>query len=220
MVKLEKTVLPKCKVITKKSDYQNGPVFDQLYKDCHGKCYICEDKPVPYVVEHIIAHKNDPMLEFDWNNMLLGCMYCNSVKNKREYDDGIINPVKDDPEIYYLFQLSVIDQKETVVIIKNVVKSVKVSIDKTCKLLNEVYNNDSRRFNQKLSSYNLKNRLSKQIKYFYLLVDNYKTEHDVEDFKKIMNEISRKSEFAAFKRGIVRGDPELMKDFAEAFIEL
>ena len=79
-----------------------------------------------------------------------------------------------------------------------------------------VYNNSSYRDNQKISSANLKNRLSQNIIDFYLLVNNYKAGHDSGDYDVIIENISRKSEFSAFKRMIVRCDPELFYDFENA----
>jgi len=69
---------------------------------------------------------------------------------------------------------------------------------------------------QRAAATNLKNRLSRHIRDFIILVNDYKAERDPAQFDIIYSEISRKSEFAAFKRKIVRDDPELSEVFAEA----
>ena len=219
MVKLSKSILPEGIRIKSKNDYQTGPVFQTLCEDCYGKCYICEHIPIPPVVEHIIAHKRNRDLKLDWNNLLLACSYCNTVKNKREFDEGIINPVEIDPEDLILFELSYDDFGLENVVIRHKCDSEDKSLaDKTVKLLNLVYNNKSKRDNQKVSSANLRDMLSREISSFYTLVDNYKAERNFGDYQVVIEEISRSSEFAAFKRKIVRDDPELSKVFADSLV--
>ena len=217
MVKLCKSVLPEGVDIKCKNDYQTGPVFQLLLKDCYGKCYICEHIPIPPVVEHLIAHKDRPDLKYMWNNMFLACSYCNTVKNKRAFDSGVINPVEVDPEDFISLELSY-ELKEKVVVSVIDASDNNMLADKTVELLDMVYNNTSNRDNQKVSSATLKNKLSRQLRDFYLLVNNYKTERNSGDYHIIMDEISRKSEFAAFKRMIVRRDPELLDNFKEALL--
>jgi len=223
MVKLNKSKLPDNIKIKHESHYQTGVVYNQLIEDCHNKCYICEHKPIPGHVEHIITHKGDPSLKYNWYNMLLSCVHCNSVKKKTEYDTCILNPIIVDPENYIILELSIINLKEEVIITSISDADEKIdkqfSIEKTCKLLNEVYNNNSNRLIQVMSSISIKNRLSSQIKDFCILVDNYKQDHNDGDYLNIVETISRKSEFAAFKRGIIRNDSELINDFSKVLNE-
>ena len=145
--------------------------------------------------------------------------HCNGVKNKSIYDDGLLNPVLNDPENYMSFEINIENHKENVIIkAKNYDKGYNDAINKTIGLLNDVYNNTSHRDNQKVSSAHLKNRLSKEIRDFYLLVDNYKSDFDSGDHDIIVDEISRKNEFAAFKRCIIRSDSELYNEFAGALM--
>ena len=218
MVKLSKSMLPEGTIINNKNDYQTGTVFQTLYEDCYGKCYICEHKPIPPVVEHLIAHKGNRDLMLNWSNMLLACSYCNTVKNKREFDEGIINPVEIDPEDYILFELSFDEFKESVVIRHKCDSADKLLANKTVKLLNMVYNNASKRDGQKVSSATLQVILTREMINFYIVVENYKAERDSGNYQIIIEEISRSSEFAAFKRKIVRDDPELSKVFADSLV--
>jgi len=218
MVKLSKSMLPEDTRIKNKNDYQTGTVFQTLYEDCYGKCFICEHKPIPPVVEHLIAHKGNRDLMLSWSNMLLACSYCNTVKNKREFDEGIINPVEIDPEDYILFELSFDEFKESVVIRHKCDSADKLLANKTVKLLNMVYNNASKRDGQKVSSATLQVILTREMRNFYIVVENYKAERDSGNYQVIVEEISRSSEFAAFKRKIVRDDPELSKVFADSLV--
>lgn len=104
MVKIERSYpAPKSLAIEKKKadgSYREQDVVDQLEKDFHGKCYICEIKPLQDPqVEHLIPYKGmDRELEFDWDNLFLVCPHCNSIKNQRKYEKGIIDCCKEDPE--------------------------------------------------------------------------------------------------------------------------
>jgi len=215
MVRLIKSMLPEGIKIKRPEDYQTGRVFQTLCDDCYGKCYICEHKPIPPVVEHLVAHKGNPDLKYCWNNMFLACVYCNIVKNKRVFDRDIINPAEIDPEEFISLELQFEGLKEVVIVKPINDAESEVSIDRTIELLDAVYNNTSDRDGQKVSSANLKNMLSKNMRDFYLLIENYKAEHDSGSYENISSEISRSSEFAAFKRMVVRCDPELISDFAK-----
>ena len=213
MVKLNKSELPDGVAIKCPNDYQTGPVFQLLHKDCYGKCYICEHIPIQYVVEHIVAHRGNIDLKYSWSNLLLACSYCNNVKNRAEFYDGIINPTETDPEDVISLELSFDGLRKKVIVTARNQAENKMLVDKTAKLLDMVYNNSSVRDNQKYSSANLRNKLSRSIRDFHILVGNYKVGRDDSNYNCIIDEISRESEFAAFKRMIVRTDPELSRDF-------
>jgi len=67
----------------KTKDYRDPVVVEQLRKDFHEKCYICEQKYFPNLnVEHFIPHEGNEALKLDWNNLYYACSRCNSIKNK------------------------------------------------------------------------------------------------------------------------------------------
>lgn len=71
----------------KTKDYRDPIVVEQLRKDFHEKCYICEQKYFPNLnVEHFIPHEGNEALKLDWNNLYYACSRCNSIKNKY-FDD-------------------------------------------------------------------------------------------------------------------------------------
>ena len=50
----------------------------------HGKCYICENKQITfYQIEHLIPHRGDIDLKYDWNNLFLVCAHCNNTKRDK-----------------------------------------------------------------------------------------------------------------------------------------
>ena len=86
--------------------YDKPDVIQQLRKDFHNKCYICEMKDLQDPnVEHLIPHKNGKNIEmkFDWENLFWACGHCNGIKNNGKYDKGIIDCCKIDPERIMVF---------------------------------------------------------------------------------------------------------------------
>lgn len=56
---------------------------DSLIKDIGPYCSYCETAVYNLLaVEHIYQKEFHPDKQFDWNNFLLSCTYCNSAKNK------------------------------------------------------------------------------------------------------------------------------------------
>jgi hypothetical protein len=136
MIRLYKSPLPPDVTIESEQDYRKGEVLKILAEDCHNKCYICEDKPTIINIEHIVPHRSDLALKFDWNNLFIACGHCNSIKHAK-YEE-IIDPTKCDPEEHIALSVEITD---------NLVEQVKVeslttdnSTVQTAELLGLVYN--------------------------------------------------------------------------------
>ena len=88
----------------------------------------------------------------------------------------------------------------------------------TVKLLGLVYNGSSSNMNE-IECSNLRNsHLMPNIRLFYQYIRNYREEPDLGYDNMIRKEIDRSSMFAAFKRKIVRDDPDLSVKFADALV--
>ena len=210
MVKLNKTPLRDGLTINSERDYQSGEIFKILVADCNHKCYICEHKPIPPEVEHRLTHRGDEKLKYCWHNIFYSCRYCNKVKNQRRFYSGIINPLEVDPEDFIELRMDYENLREKVVVVKKI-KNDKL-VDITVELLNLVYNNISTDNNRE-SAFNLRNRISDQLNVFLMYIKQYKEEQSIGDYDNIASEISVESEFAAFKRQIIKDDPELYEVF-------
>jgi len=211
MVRLSKSVLPPSITIKSEDDYRKGEVLQLLSEDCHNKCYICECKPTTINVEHIKSRKNNPKLEFDWNNLFIACGHCNSIKSTK-YDD-ILDPTKCDPEEHIALSVDISDK------IMDGVKIETLTTDSstlmTAELLEFVYNGGSTDM-KRIESTNLRNsHLMPNIHLFYRYISNHKEEPDLGYDKLICKEIRHSSIFAAFKRKIVRDDPKLAEVFSD-----
>lgn len=88
MVKIERTNGENAKIAIaslekekqkKNGNYNASEIFDAINEIFHGKCYLCEQRGF-YQVEHLIPHKGNKDLEFEWNNLFLACPHCNNIK--------------------------------------------------------------------------------------------------------------------------------------------
>lgn len=113
MVKIKRCPIPPGSLAVEKEkkhgSYSENDVIEQLRKDFHDKCYICELKDLPDAqVEHLRPHYNRRMKDrvFDWNNLFYVCPHCNLVKTSAVYDDKILDCCVLDPEdvLYHIFE--------------------------------------------------------------------------------------------------------------------
>lgn len=66
-------------------DYRTEEVITKLNEMFFGKCYLCEKDNISDIeVEHLIPHKNNENLKYDWNNLFYSCSRCNSIKGTKE----------------------------------------------------------------------------------------------------------------------------------------
>ena len=204
--------------IESEDDYRGGKVFELLIMDCRNKCYICEDKESTGLnVEHRIPHKGDKTLKYNWDNLFLSCVHCNNTKSFciDNTNDVIIDPVTLDPEEYIEIAISAVDGLKEKVII-NKLKDAE-TVDTTVKLLNYVYNGAPTDI-KRLESANLRNKIMREVNRFQLYVSGFKEETDLGYHELITKEISKRSAFAAFKRNIIRKDPDVVEKFSEELV--
>ena len=212
MIRLSKSPLPPHVTIKSPEDCRKDVVFKTLVEDCHNKCYICEDKPTTINVEHIVPHRGDPELKFDWNNLFIACSHCNSIKHTK-YDE-ILDPTKCDPEEHIALSVDIIDKLIDKVQVEPL--TTDSSTLQTAELLRLVYNGGLTDIKE-IECSNLRNEhLMPNIRLFYQFIRNYHEEPELGYKNTICKEIERSSAFAAFKRKIIRDDPELLEIFANA----
>ena len=205
MVKVErsfpapKSLVEEAKKVTGKYDKQD--VIEQLKRDFHNKCYICEMKDLQDPnVEHLFPHKNGkyPERKFDWENLFWSCGHCNGIKNNTKYDQGIIDCCKQDPEKYLEFYLI-----ENAVAI-NVSDIMDECQNRTAMLITEVFSTK----NTGMRTYTSDERLRLLQKEMDILYKQLEKLHNNPGSKVILRTICsllrRESAFAAFKRCYVR----------------
>lgn len=205
MIKVERSLIPPASLAIeekkKNGSYRCKDVIDALARDFHEKCYLCEMKPVSDPeVEHLLPHHNRSIKErvFDWNNLFYACSHCNSVKNKKEYEEGIIDCCSRDPEKLLSYSL-----QENRVAVSVFVKSDSEAI-LTAKLIEEIFNTTSTGIRTKAAQARLY-ELQRTMVGFYATLEQYK--HDPDNnkvIKKLRGLLSREAEYSCFTRAYAR----------------
>lgn len=180
--------------------YSKEDVVKQLQKDFHDKCYICELKGLQDPqVEHLKPHKNGLYhdLKFDWENLFWCCAHCNSIKNRKVYDEHILDCCKVDPEQYIYFRKSE----------KDVDISPKVENDEariTAQLVSDVFNLRNSGMRTITSTQRLR-ELEKEMNALYDTLEKYrKNPNAIITLKKLEALLRKESAFAGFKRCYIR----------------
>jgi len=84
---------------SKQIKYNKPDIKQAIISETKEKCAYCESKVThiyPGDIEHIIPKAIYPRLTFNWNNLTLGCFWCNN--KKRDFlskECMLLNPYKD-----------------------------------------------------------------------------------------------------------------------------
>ena len=226
MVKIERkdTELTRKAVISleeeklkKDGTYNTPEVNAALQEIFHQKCYICDNQsPSSYQIDHLEPQSNEIKedLKFKWDNLFLSCAHCNNIKSNKYYP--ILDCTQVDVDDLIKFQINenpiISDKLEIIAINKsNETKN-------TCKLLHDVYYETTP---QKITEANmLRISLLKNIIEFESYIKKYHNasgDYKSDLYLKIKLELKNTSEFAAFKRWIVRDNPKICKDFIDCW---
>lgn len=220
MIKVERKVTEKSqKAIDslKKEKSKNGsyniPEVNAALKEMfHGKCYICENKQITsYQIEHLIPHRGNIELKYDWNNLFLACAHCNNTKLDKF--DPIIDCTKENVEEQIAFRKKGYFGTDEKLIFDML--DCRIETRNTVRLLQEVYYGSTPQ--KKMEATILRRILRKELSEFKEYVREYKEAEDEEkeDLKCLLQQQLRDSSpFAAFKRWLIRDNkdayPELL----------
>ncbi len=200
MVKVERS-FPAPASLSKKKSYKEVDVIRQLKEDFNCKCYICNiDNLTGQVIEHLRPHKNGKHIDlmYDWENLFLSCQHCNSVKNKAQYDNKIIDCCKVDPEKHLVFNYT-----DEGVVVKTLDPNYKEATF-TAMLITEVFTVEHTG-HYSVDSEERRNRLEKEMNKLYTYLKKYSQNPTSKTILRTITVLlQRKSPFAAFKRSYVR----------------
>lgn len=196
----------------KYGSYEEEDVVERLKKDFHNKCYICElDNLQDPQVEHLLPHKNGEFInrKFDWNNLFWSCGHCNSVKNQKKYEEGIIDCCKINPEEVISFQLK--DEKVWVWA-KDENNSQALL---TAELVTEVFNLKNTYMRVYKSDMRFQ-ELTLEMNKLYDSIEELQKDPDSKvALRKLKALLRRESRFAAFKRGYIRDNQQKYSQLIE-----
>lgn len=82
--KTEQAIADLQKASDNESTYNTESVNQALREVFHGKCYICENKAATsYQIEHLVPHRGEKILKYDWKNLFWSCAHCNNTKSDK-----------------------------------------------------------------------------------------------------------------------------------------
>lgn len=192
----------------------NIPEVNAALKEMfHGKCYICENKQITsYQIEHLVPHRGNVELKFDWNNLFLACAHCNNTKLAKY--EPILDCTKEDVEALIAFRKKGYFGTEEELIFDML--DSRIEIKNTVKLLREVYYGSTPQ--KKMEATILRRILRKELAVFKEYVREYQEAEDEEkeDLMYLLKQqLGDASPFAAFKRWLIRDNKETYPELFE-----
>lgn len=190
--------------------YDGEDVKKQLLADQYDKCYLCErNRDTDFEVEHYKSKNHYTELRQDWNNLFMGCRYCNGKKS--DSFDNMLNPkycnIENEIEQSIdftnnkaVFSSKVIDEQH----------------NETIKLLYRLYNGTGRVRSIK-EKYFFGQALS-IINRFSDLVKKYKETPSLDNERAVKDELSINKDLLGFKYWIIKKDDVLFATFANDII--
>ncbi len=205
--KSEKAVESLKKEKAKKNGSCNTPEVNAALQEMfHGKCYICENKQITsYQIEHLVPHRENKDLKFDWNNLFLACAHCNNAKLAKY--DPIIDCTQEDVEKLIAFRKKGYFGTEEKLVFEML--DFRIEVKNTANLLGEVYYGSTPQ--KKMEAKILRRLLRKELSKFKEYVREYQEAEDEEkeDLKyQLKRQLEDDSPFAAFKRWLIRDNKD------------
>ena len=205
--KAEKAIESLRREKARSGSYNTPEVNAALREMFHGKCYICENKQITsYQIEHLVSHRGNADLKYDWNNLFLACAHCNNTKLDKY--EPIIDCTKETVEALIAFRRTGYFGTDEKLLFEKL--DDRIEVENTIKLLQEVYYGSTPQ--KKMESTILRRMLRKELSAFKEYVREY---HEAEDEEKedlkylLQKELRDSSPFAAFKRWLIRDNREV-----------
>ena len=205
--------------LEQEKNYRCSGVLQQLRVDFKNKCYICESKRITTLnVEHFKAHRGDNLLKLDWNNLFWSCGHCNNTKELKSEYDNILNCTKVNDAIedkinhrypgaapFAFVEISVNDKSEKTI--------------NTQALLLAIYNGATplKKIESESLRYNLAEEIARFLKYLRRYSQAYDKKEKDDYRSKIEKHLKNTSAFTAFKRQIIKDNPQLRQEFGRYF---
>lgn len=194
--------------------YNMPEVNAALTEMFRGKCYVCENKEgiSSFQIEHLIPHRGDVDLKYDWNNLFWSCAHCNNIKNDKY--DPILDCSQVDVDHKIAFRkrgyFGTEEELEFVALENN------IEIENTIQLLHDVYYGSTPQ--KRLEATNIRRSLRQNVSKFKELIREYEEaqEYEKDDLKyAIRKEIEASAAFAAFKRWLLWDNRERYQELIQ-----
>ena len=194
--------------------YKDPEVEEQIFQDQNHKCYICErNRDTDTEVEHLKSRDNFPELENDWNNLFLGCGFCNKRKGSR-YDD-ILDPSQNNIEEIIEQHLNNYKQRVEFKISSSLQTNDAIEI--TISLLNRIYNGKNG-LRKKGREERFFNSVQQEINIFRNMINQWLFEKSEEVKLAIKEALQIDKNQLGLKYWIIQSNPVLKAEFSNDII--
>lgn len=194
----------------KNGTYNTPQVNAALFEMFHRKCYICENKQITsYHIEHLVPHRKNIDLKYDWNNLFLSCAHCNNIKLGKY--EPMLDCTKENVEELIAFRKRGYFGTEEEFVFEALDQRTETL--NTAGLLREVYYGSTEQ--KKMEAKILRKILRKELWEFKEFVRDYQEaeEEEKEDLKCLLKQqLSDSSPFAAFKRWLIRDNKNVCSE--------
>lgn len=203
-----------------KKSYREADVIERIHDDFKNKCYLCETlAPTSINVEHFIPHRGNDDLKYNWDNLFYACSHCNNTKEMLERDSefkgGFLNCTHEEDRVDERISYRVYSFPIAIVVIEKAEISdeeYSVRVENTITLLDAIYNGYKTSI-KKIEAENIRTAILNEIDTFQnLLIEMVTAKSSAEKddlIKKVRNCLKNDTAFTAFKRWIVKDNPEL-----------
>ena len=211
MIRIERKNTPKAQlaIADLQKAYKSGGTYNTdnvnaaLKEMFHGKCYICENKAITsYQIEHLIPHRENKELKYDWENLFWSCAHCNNIKLAKY--EPILDCTKENVERLIAFRKKgYFGTDETLEFVSLVEDSE--AVKNTVSLLKDAYYGTTPQ--KKIEARIIRKTLRKELAEFKEYVREYQEAEDEEEKEDaeilIRKELKDSSAFTAFKRWLI-----------------
>lgn len=202
MINIDRNVAAPSSLALSKMDDVKGVLTTMQY----GKCYLCEnDKAITYEIEHVKAKSLFPALKFEWNNLLLACKHCNSIKGyfvDKDKKNQILDCTDNKVVVKDLIQFDCNTELMERASISSKNEGPTKEEENTVKLLNSIFNSTSasKMFDAKRLTDQVTIEVKKLVDWLHKLELDAKTDKKRQDaMDEIDNLLSKEAPFTAFK---------------------
>lgn len=210
MIRIKKSLCAPASLSTSKQ-YDGEDVKEQLMKDQHEKCYICERKLVTdFEIEHFKSASNYPHLIQTWENLFLACGYCN--RRKSDSFDNNVNPLTTNVEEEISQRINFLQNKA-----EFTSSVIDVPHTDTIKLLNILYNGKDRMKPRNLKEEKFFNYAKQKIINFMRIINDYMVNPTEKNRRIVAEELSLDKELLGFKYWVIC-DNHLVPDFENVMV--
>ena len=190
--------------------YYSTKIVDELEKIFYGKCYLCEDKAGNINIEHLVPHKGNPELKYDWNNLYYSCSRCNEIKHEQT---NILDCCNENIDVFKAIKCLCTTDKNGYIFVEAQNKDNETI--NTANLLNRCYNEkdtSTRRISQTYLYNKINDERSKFVDQCNILLDNSYSDTEKLEAKQELIEMTEISyPFSVFWKWHILSDNELLK---------